>query len=513
MFPSLRDLFRKPSIAEATKSEPPQGREAAPVAPADDTAKPFRLLGYPMRALSVLLMMLGLVYLPQLAPSLPLSTLQPAQWISAFDLLEGRTFDFGIVTDDPHASLDSLLAREREHPLLDPSGSLDPFFRALQQTENARISRPKPDGAAAVTGPVHVLHYGDSPTTADLITADVRTRMQERFGDAGHGFSLIAPPWAWYKHHGVKLSASGWAMASPTLSRANDGMYGLGGVSFEGSQGAHSEIALQDAGHNRVQVYYLKRPNGGTFSLEADGASLGEIDTAAEGVESSSRTLVLPAGAKRVSLRVDRGSVRVFGLELFKNKPGVVYSSLGLNGGSTEVLSRHIAAAHWAQQLREAKPSLVIINYGTNESVYKEYVSKQLEKELRQAITRVREAVPDAGILVMSPMDRGVRDEAGNITTAATIPQVVEIQQRVALDMKVAFFNTFQAMGGSGTMAKWYISNPRLVGGDYIHPMPAGAKLVGDKLFEGIEEQYRMFKLRELRKSLAESTPAQGKRG
>jgi lysophospholipase L1-like esterase len=124
----------------------------------------------------------------------------------------------------------------------------------------------------------------------------------------------------------------------------------------------------------------------------------------------------------------------------------------------------------------------------------------------------VRQAVPDAAILVMSPMDRGVKDDEGNISTAETIPQVVEIQKRVAAEMNVAFFNTFAAMGGAGTMAKWYASNPRLVGSDYIHPMPAGAKLVGDLLFDGIEQQYRMYKLKELRKTLPQ-TVAKGKQG
>ncbi len=464
-------------------------------------------MGYPTRAVSVITLVLGAAYVPEFAPSIPLPALQASHWQSTFDLLEGRQFDFGVEVNDPHASLDSLLARESEHPLIDPTGSLDVFFPSLEAAET-------PSGKNAGVGePVHILHYGDSPTTADLITADVRNRLQDRFGNAGHGFSLLAPPWVWYRHQGVKLSASGWQISSPALGGKGDGLYGLGGVSFEGNAGAYSEATLQDTGHTQVRVYYLKQPQGGTFALEADGAVVRETDTAAEAPESGSEVYPIPAGTRRVKLSVVRGSARLFGLEFSKARRGVLYSSLGLNGGNTEVLSRYMEAKHWGQQLRAAKPSLVVINYGTNESVFKEYVTKQLEKELRKAVTRVREAVPDAAILVMSPMDRGVRDEAGNITTASTIPQVVEIQQRVALDMQVAFFNTFKAMGGSGTMARWYASNPRLVGGDYIHPMPAGAKLVGDLLFEGLEEQYRMFKLRELRKSLTPVEAPKGNRG
>ena len=80
--------------------------------------------------------------------------------------------------------------------LLDAMG-LEHFYGALARTA-------KGDGVT------RIVHYGDSPTTADLITGDVRHLLQARFGDAGHGFILIDKPWAWYQHDMVKLSGSGW---------------------------------------------------------------------------------------------------------------------------------------------------------------------------------------------------------------------------------------------------------------------------------------------------------------
>ncbi len=491
------------------------GRLASLVSALESPLYPaLRFAGYPAPALLVLALVLIVAIWPALAPGLSLRPVESSHWRSAFDLLESKPLDFGVVLGDPHASLDSLLARQQELPLLDPTASLDGFFRLLQHAEAVPSSTGTSSSKQRETAePIHILHYGDSPTTADLITADIRLRLQDRFGDAGHGFSLVAPPWVWYQHRGVKLSAAGWSLVSPAIGRRGDGRYGLGGVSFEGGEGAYSEVTLQDASHTRVRAYFLKRPGGGLFSLEADGLPIGQVDTLSPKVESGAQVFPIPAGTRKVAVRVNSGAVRVFGLEFFKNRPGVVYSSLGLNGGSTEVLSRHMEPLHWAEQLRAAKPKLVVINYGTNESVYKEYVTKQLEGELRKAVLRVRAAVPDAAILIMSPMDRGVRGEDGNIRTADTIPQVVAIQQKVAEELKVAFFNTYAAMGGAGTMARWYSSNPRLVGGDYIHPMPAGARRVGDLLYEGLEEQYRLFKLRELRRSLQPATQAQEKRG
>ena len=70
--------------------------------------------------------------------------------------------------------------------LTDRSGALIPFYAALEKVET------KQRGSL-----VRILHFGDSPVTADQITADVRSLLQERFGDAGHGFVLAAKPWAW----------------------------------------------------------------------------------------------------------------------------------------------------------------------------------------------------------------------------------------------------------------------------------------------------------------------------
>ncbi len=101
----------------------------------------------------------------------------------------------------------------------------------------------------------------------------------------------------------------------------------------------------------------------------------------------------------------------------------------------------------------------------------------------------------------MSPMDRGERKNNGEIGTVEAMPRLVDIESKVAAETGVAFFNTFQAMGGEGTMAKWYNGEPRLVGADFIHPMPAGARIVGELLYNALREGYNGYKLRQLKES------------
>jgi lysophospholipase L1-like esterase len=121
---------------------------------------------------------------------------------------------------------------------------------------------------------------------------------------------------------------------------------------------------------------------------------------------------------------------------------------------------------------------------------------------MRKAVARLQRAMPEASILLMSPMDRGAKGANGEIDTIPTMPRLVATESKIAADTGVAFFDTFEAMGGSGTMGRWYTSEPRLVGSDYIHPMPAGARIVGELLFSALREGFNQYKLEQLRRKI-----------
>lgn len=376
--------------------------------------------------------------------------------------------------------------------LIDEHDALKPFFQALWRTESKQ--------AGAVT---RILHYGDSPVTADSITADVRSLMQETFGDAGHGFILIAKPWAWYGHRGVDVSGREWRIEPATQSRARDGFHGLGGVNFQGSAGASSHIVLKEQ-HARMEVEYLRQPGGGVIKIVAAGQTIGEIDTAGPDKQPGFQTVLLPDGARVIDLAVESGSVRLFGVSFERNGPGVIYNSLGLNGGQVQAVLRYFDKTQWAQQLQHQKPDLVVVNYGTNESIFASYIERYYSDELREVIRRIKAAVPNASVLVMSPMDKG--EMSAPHATIPTIPRLVDLQRQIAAETGCAFFNTFQAMGGEGTMGRWYESQPRLVNADFTHPMPEGARRVGVLLFQALENNYRRFKAKQTLR-LAQQSP------
>jgi lysophospholipase L1-like esterase len=387
----------------------------------------------------------------------------------------------------PGANLDKLSV----HPLQATEGALDHFHKALRRAELKQ-------------GSVRIVHYGDSPTTADLITADVRELLQTQFGDAGHGFHLIAKPWAWYEHRGVSVTAEGWEAYPANQSKLSDRWYGLGGVAFEGRAGAWSRyrIPARVAPFPLFELSGVKRPDGGSVQIFADGELAATVPTGAVANVEFTERIELPAGTRDIQLQVTQGSVRLFGVNFLRTQPGVIYSSLGINGAYINVLSRMIQPDHWARVLQQEKPDLIVINYGTNESVFEAFVDHQYDRELREAIRRAKAATPEASLLIMSPMDRGQRMSTGEIGTVPALQRVVAVQQRAAAETGCGFYNTFLAMGGPGTMGKWYEAEPRLVGADFIHPMPGGARIIGNLFYKALLDGYNKYKTRRLRESL-----------
>lgn len=437
----------------------------------------------PVKTALAILTFIGLILLPRVAPALKnYESFDPQNVRAVVDLPMPKLKEDAENTPAKLAEQHrNLLASRAPSHLSDPKHALDHFYESLLKGGTTRI-----------------LHYGDSPTTGDLITADARAMLQKEFGDGGTGFVLIARPWAWYSHRGVEMDASNWKIDIAGIAEAKDGMHGLGGVSFFGTPGATAEWRLRNGQHTSVEIAYLSQPDGGAFAVAADDQELGTVETAAETKTPGYASFKVPRGATKFTLRVTRGTVRLYGAEFRKNA-GVIYSSLGINGANVTLLSKSFNERHWAAELRHYHPDLVIVNYGTNESGFAEFVEKTWAPEMREVVRRIRAALPETSILLMSPMDRGERTSSGEIDTVPVLPRLVSLESGVAHDTGAAFFNTYEAMGGQGTMGRWYAAEPRLVGADFIHPMPAGAKIVGELLYNALRDGYNQYKLRELK--------------
>ncbi|HWZ91616.1 MAG TPA: hypothetical protein VNW92_22295, partial [Polyangiaceae bacterium] len=112
--------------------------------------------------------------------------------------LKAAHSDLGSERQAGDVALPVIDAAEPPLPLTDVSGrALSGFFRALTATAHKRTH--------AIT---RIAHFGDSIVVSDLVSGTLRRKLQAEFGDAGHGFMLIANAWPAYFHNDVTRYAT-----------------------------------------------------------------------------------------------------------------------------------------------------------------------------------------------------------------------------------------------------------------------------------------------------------------
>ncbi len=109
-----------------------------------------------------------------------------------------------------------------------------------------------------------------------------------------------------------------------------------------------------------------------------------------------------------------------------------------------------------------------------------------------RTINYIKEAFPNASILLVSVSDKSYK-ENGEYVTSPAIPALVAAQQRVAQKTHIAFWNLYEAMGGYNTMVNWVQGDTVYANKDYTHPNFRGASKIAKLFYNHLMDQYKQF--------------------
>jgi hypothetical protein len=374
-------------------------------------------------------------------------------------------------------------AAEPPLPLADPSGhALRGFFRALTATAHKQPH--------AIT---RIAHFGDSIVVSDLVSGTLRRKLQAEFGDAGHGFMLIANAWPAYFHNDVsRFATAGWSVSRIVGPYAEDGLYGLGGVSFKAERNTLARFGTAKSGPfgkavGHFVLDYLEDPRGGTLQVSVDGVPKATVDTRGGSKKSAYFALDVADGEHEFEIYTKTGVTRAFGVVLERNTPGVVLDALGVQGARIRFLDKE-DDAHWAEQLAWRRADLLIYEFGANESGDGFlYSMADYHRTMKEVLAQGQRALPEASCLVIGAMDRAAK-VGDEIVSLRVIPAIVEEQRRTAAELGCAFFDTYTAMGGARSMPTWVRRG--LGQADMTHPTGVGSEIIGNWVFRGLMKAY-----------------------
>jgi lysophospholipase L1-like esterase len=354
--------------------------------------------------------------------------------------------------------------------------ALSSFFRAL---DSIKSSGPRID-------PVRIVHFGDSHTAADILTAAIRKRFQRDFGDGGPGYLIARNPFSTPRRGVVSGATPGWVIDGIGTNAGNDGSYGLAGISMTAYK-ANERIWLQTA-CTHFEVYYLRSPGGGTIDITVDGASVLDepLSLNSDQSEPGYGSYDLPDGNdhRLEIVTLKPGKVRILGIvaERIAPSPGISYDVLGING------ARAVRLTNWNQEIflgniKQRQPDLIIIAYGTNEVTDGDWSVESYARMFSGILKKFQKAAPKASILVFGPPDRADVPSALN-----KMPLMIEAQRRAAKLAGAAFWCSYDAMGGAGSMNSWVALG--LGQGDHVHLTSPGYLKLGDMFYEDLSRAY-----------------------
>ncbi len=359
-------------------------------------------------------------------------------------------------------------------PIHDPGGhALDHFRAALKRAKKRQ-------------GQARIAFYGASHTAADIWTGELRRRLQDRFGDAGHGFVFPVRWNAGYRHQDLVVESSkNWLVGRHKRDDpcGDFGCSGLVATSADPTDFAIVHTTVDNPNGrkaNHLELWIRTAPDGGTLLVDLDG-QVERISTRAETVTAlfhvwrkadSGHTLrIAPVGD---------GPVTIYGMVVERTEPGVIIDQLGIPGMRADILL-HWQEDVWRDQIERRKPDLVVLAYGTNDVGDEDEPIEVYADTWRKVLIRLREAVPNASCLLVGPTDRLGKDPQGNKRTFPRTEAVIATQKRIAAELGCGQWDAQAAMGGPGSMTRW--RRARLAQRDDVHLDRAGYTWLAE-LFE-----------------------------
>jgi lysophospholipase L1-like esterase len=332
---------------------------------------------------------------------------------------------------------------------------------------------------------VTILHIGDSHVAGDYMTAALRQRFQEAYGNAGRGL-ISAPGYPYFRAPGLTYAPSGAWTQNNSLKDEGQ-IYGLTGTNVE-SRAKDASLRFAWPGSSSVVVQLLKSPDGGEVRL-AGAAETKIVDTRG------------PIGLMTIAVKGDRvmitnmasGDVVLLGVEFLRKSAGIRYLNIGIPGATAELFKKWRADII-RDQIRLIDPQLIIWAYGTNEGFDDDLNSSTYEASVNEIINLISNQAPTASWLIVGPPDAQRRRQPGYACgddwfVPPKLDSVTSSLKRIARSHKFTFWNWQKAMGGRCGMMNWVQLS--LGAKDHVHYTAAGYEKIAGMIYSFISNQAR----------------------
>ncbi len=343
------------------------------------------------------------------------------------------------------------------------------FFDALKQSGSTKI---------------RVAHFGDSGIEGDLITAQLREKLQNAYGGKGVGFLSITSQDVKFRTTTQMDFSNNWETASVFTTNPKKYPLGVNGEVFLPKPNSYVEYTATPRKFkniktfNTVRLFYSDSDNS-QVNVSFDG---GGKETVNLSPSSNVKELVFDAKKSVKKVRLEFPNTKkgyFYGVSLEEGN-GVYVDNFPLRGNSGASI-KDIPVEKLKDFNRLMNYKLIILQFGLNVASQRQRDFGWYEKEMASVINHLKAAFPNTSILLISVSDKSVK-KGSNFVTDPGVISLLKAQQTIAESNGIAFWNLFEAMGGPNSMPKWVDSNPPKAFKDYTHFNLDGAADIADLL-------------------------------
>lgn len=343
-------------------------------------------------------------------------------------------------------------------------------------------------GTASRERVVRIGFLGDSYIEGDILTADVRSQLQETYGGGGVGFVPFSTPLA-QNRPTIKHTSGGWnnynlIKKKSTPENARERFFVSGIVSTPaGKAWSRYENTTFRSGLSSVSAARLLFTNTGSAEIKmtVNDTIVRTFTPVAD--EQAQMIEVTGAGIQKVRVDVsDADGFYGYGVYL-EQRRGVGVDNFSIRSNSGLALFGTNSAINGRID-RIAGYDMIVLQYGLNAMDVEATRYTSYGQQLRKVINYMKSCFPNSVIVVMGVGDRStLRD--GSFVTVPGVHGMIAEQRAAAEECGVAFWNTFKAMGGAGSMNRFVEKG--WAAKDYTHLSFGGGRKIATEFVKALE--------------------------
>ncbi len=356
---------------------------------------------------------------------------------------------------------------------------MKPFYEALDHVDER---------------PVRIAYFGDSFIEADILTGDLRDMLQERFGGCGAGYVDITSGIYGFRKT-LRHSFNGWTSKGVNDTTGYDiKRIGISGHYFIPHAGAYVEARPPKAHREHldsceVATIYFESTDTLYIGTSVNGSEKEVCPLTGTGRMQAFDRKGLIKSMRWTVVEADSATFYGFALD---GRTGIAVDNFGIRSSSGLTLAS-IPRERLRQFGRLRPYDLIVLQFGLNVATERGRDYHWYETGMLRVIQHLKDAFPEAGILVVGVGDREYKDETGNLRTMPGVKALIRYQQNIAAKGAVAFWNLYDAMGGEGSIRRMVEAKPAQANLDYTHINFLGGRTLAHYLYEALiygKEQY-----------------------